>query len=280
MSNPEDLTKDKGFKERLKDSYRLMVYDNEDLSEVGSYNLTLGKFYFLTSIFIGLIMLFTVLAIAFTPLKRLVPGYGKIENNQKYLDLKQNVEELAIELEAQMTYTKGLQNMLSGQDQNEISIDKTVEDLVNEPLKTVNNNYVSTKEIEESDQARQLDYLVFTPPVKGIISAMFDIKKDHYGIDIIAPKNTPILASMEGIVISADWSVETGNTVYLQHSQNIITAYKHNSALLVKTGDRVKNGQAIALIGNTGKLTNGPHLHFELWFEGQAVNPQNFVNFN
>ena len=280
MSDPEDLIKDKGFKERLKDSYRLIVYDNEDLSEVGSYNLTLGRFYLLASIFIGVIILFTVLAIAFTPLRRLVPGYGKIENNQKYLDLKRNVEELANELDAQMTYTKGLQNMLSGQDQNDISIDKTVEDLVNESPKTVNNNYVSTKEIEESDQARQLDYLVFTPPVKGIISAMFDIKKDHYGIDIIAPKNTPILASMEGIVISADWSVETGNTVYLQHAQNIITAYKHNSALLVKTGDRVKNGQAIALIGNTGKLTNGPHLHFELWFEGQAVNPQNFVNFN
>jgi murein DD-endopeptidase MepM/ murein hydrolase activator NlpD len=225
-------------------------------------------------------MLFTVLVITFSPLKRLMPGYGDIENNEKFLVLRQNVSELEKELSAQLVYTQGLQNMLTGEDKNEIKLDKSVEELMPDSDNFENDKYVSTKEIEESNQARKLDYLVFTPPVKGIISAMFDVKKEHYGIDIIAPKNTPILAAMEGIVVSADWSVETGNTVYLQHTQNIITSYKHNSALLVKTGDRVKTGQAIALIGNTGKLTDGPHLHFELWFEGQAVNPQNFVNFN
>ena len=124
-----------------------------------------------------------------------------------------------------------------------------------------------------------LEQMYFTPPVSGSISLQFDPETDHIGVDIIAPKNTPIKAALDGWIIASDWTLETGNTIAIQHTNNIVSFYKHNSALLKKTGDYVRAGEAIAIIGNTGELTDGPHLHFELWHRGKPVNPEDFVNF-
>jgi murein DD-endopeptidase MepM/ murein hydrolase activator NlpD len=124
-----------------------------------------------------------------------------------------------------------------------------------------------------------LEQMYFTPPLGGSISATFDPEKNHFGVDVVAPKNTPVKATMDGWVISSDWTLETGNTVAIQHTNNIVSFYKHNSALLKKAGSYVRAGEAIAIIGNTGELTDGPHLHFELWHRGKPVNPTDFVNF-
>jgi murein DD-endopeptidase MepM/ murein hydrolase activator NlpD len=119
----------------------------------------------------------------------------------------------------------------------------------------------------------------FSTPIGGTITSNFDPEKKHLGVDVIAPKNTPIKAAMDGWVISSDWTLETGNTIAIQHTNNIVTFYKHNSVLLKKTGNYVRGGEAIAIIGNTGELTDGPHLHFELWHQGKPVNPTDFVDF-
>ena len=121
--------------------------------------------------------------------------------------------------------------------------------------------------------------IYFTPPVRGDVSAGFMPENTHYGIDIMAPKNTPILAMMDGIVITSDWTLETGNTLGIQHDHNIVSFYKHNSANLKSVGESVKAGEAVAIIGNTGTLTTGPHLHFELWINGQCVDPSEYINF-
>ncbi len=275
MSIDQDLTQKK-FIERLKESFRVIVYDPEDHSEIRSFDTSLLKLYTIIGVICLVVIIFTVAFITLTPLKTLIPGYGDIKSNENFILLTQKVDELEAELEAQLVYTQGLQNMLSADNNDAIDIKKSIDNL--EFNKT--DKYVNPVELEETKKTKELNRLIFRPPVKGVISAEFDIEKKHYGIDIIAAKNTPIVAAMEGKVINADWTVETGNTIFIQHDQNIVSAYKHNSALLVKTGDRVKTGQAIAIIGNTGKLTDGPHLHFELWYDGQAVNPQNFVDFN
>ncbi|MFQ5448643.1 MAG: M23 family metallopeptidase, partial [Saprospiraceae bacterium] len=124
-----------------------------------------------------------------------------------------------------------------------------------------------------------LEQMYFSPPIGGVISAPFDKEKSHLGVDVIAPKNTPVKTVMDGWVIFSDWTLETGNTIAIQHTNNLVTFYKHNSALLKKTGNYVKAGEAIAIIGNTGELTDGPHLHFELWHSGKPVNPTDFVDF-
>ena len=117
-------------------------------------------------------------------------------------------------------------------------------------------------------------------PVSGVISSEFQPNIRHYGIDILAPKNTPVKAMMDGFVFSSGWDLETGYTLGIQHKGNILSFYKHNSILLKEKGTFVRAGEAVAIIGNTGTLSSGPHLHFELWHSGKPVNPKDFINFN
>jgi murein DD-endopeptidase MepM/ murein hydrolase activator NlpD len=115
--------------------------------------------------------------------------------------------------------------------------------------------------------------------VTGSISLEFDLEKKHFGVDINAPANTPIKAVLSGYIIFSGWTLETGNTIGIQHDQNLISFYKHNSSLLQEDGAFVQAGEAVAIIGNTGTLSTGPHLHFELWLAGKPVNPTNYINF-
>jgi murein DD-endopeptidase MepM/ murein hydrolase activator NlpD len=124
-----------------------------------------------------------------------------------------------------------------------------------------------------------LEQLFFMPPVSGEVTAKFDLSKTHLGIDVGAPKNTAVKAATSGTVISAGYTVETGYSIAIQHPNNVVTIYKHNSVLLRREGDNVKTGEAIAIIGNSGENTSGPHMHFELWHKGRAVDPALYINF-
>ena len=121
--------------------------------------------------------------------------------------------------------------------------------------------------------------LYYFTPLKGTVTNTFNQAEAHFGVDIVAPKNEAIKAALDGTVIFADWTVETGYVIQLQHKNNITSIYKHNSVLLKEVGQRVKAGEAIAIIGNTGKLSSGPHLHFELWKDGIPINPESLLNF-
>jgi murein DD-endopeptidase MepM/ murein hydrolase activator NlpD len=122
--------------------------------------------------------------------------------------------------------------------------------------------------------------LYFFTPLKGSVTNGFNPTEKHYGIDVVAPKNEAIKATLDGTVIFADWTVETGYVIQLQHQNDLISIYKHNSVLLKKTGELVKAGEPIAIIGNPGELSSGPHLHFELWKKGIAIDPLKYLNFN
>jgi murein DD-endopeptidase MepM/ murein hydrolase activator NlpD len=124
-----------------------------------------------------------------------------------------------------------------------------------------------------------IEGIFFVNPLKGEITSQFDLKKNHIGVDIVAPKNTAIKSALSGYVFLADWTLETGHTIGIQHANNLITFYKHNAALLKKVGAFVKAGEAIAIIGNTGTKTDGPHLHFELWYKGIVMDPTDFISF-
>jgi murein DD-endopeptidase MepM/ murein hydrolase activator NlpD len=135
------------------------------------------------------------------------------------------------------------------------------------------------KSVGYSPRNMNIEQLYFVPPLSGTVSMQYSPDKKHYGIDVIAPKNSAIKAAMDGFIVMSDWTLETGNTIGIQHANNIVTFYKHNSVLLKKTGEKVKAGEAIAIIGNTGELTNGPHLHFEIWNRGTPVNPEDYISF-
>ncbi len=129
---------------------------------------------------------------------------------------------------------------------------------------------------EGNDELREI--FLFTP-VEGIISDQFDPKRDHYGLDIVAKENEPIKSVADGVVIFSNWTLDGGYVIGVQHRANLISVYKHNSELLKNVGNFVSSGEIIAIIGNTGELTSGPHLHLELWHKGNPVNPENYISF-
>ena len=127
--------------------------------------------------------------------------------------------------------------------------------------------------------AQDLQDIYFFTPISGIITSRFDLSEEHYGVDVVAKTDEPVKCIADGSVIMADWTQSSGNIIAVQHRGNLISVYKHNAALLKKVGSFVSAGEIIAIIGNTGELTTGPHLHFELWYNGNPVNPEDFVSF-
>ena len=276
-----DIDNKRSLFERLQDNYRLVVIDDDDLKEVNTFKFNLITLYILISTLLVITGAVAIALIFFTPIKRLIPGFEITNDNSQYVELRRKVDELEELLQAQDVYNNGLGNLLQGMEPgvapaaSEEDADEEAPSNVKDAVTPINNALA-----EEASKTKELNQFVFASPLTGTMSAKFDPDIEHFGSDITAPKNTAIKSIMGGIVISADWNVDAGNTVIIQHPRNIVSVYKHNSALLVKTGDVVKSGQAVAIIGNTGKLTNGPHLHLELWYNGYPVNPENYISFN
>ncbi|NJL15385.1 MAG: M23 family metallopeptidase [Microscillaceae bacterium] len=130
----------------------------------------------------------------------------------------------------------------------------------------------------EMGRTDQLPWLLRSP-LRGLVSEKFDARTEHYGVDIVAEKDAPIQAIAEGTVLMSTWTEDTGYVLTLQHPGGMVSVYKHCSRLLKKSGDFVKSGEAIAIIGNTGKFTSGPHLHLELWLRGYPQNPEDYIAF-
>jgi len=283
------------IKQQMKHTYRLVVMNNETFEEVGSYRLTLLNVYIFVSTLLVLLAFLVVLAVAFTPLKRYIPGYGEGGDNREEVEqLYREVKKMEKQLAAQEKYATNFHRVLVGDVE-------TAEDVIkSDPGDTVS----EVQRSREEEQLRQemelqkvgmaaqrsraanfspreapLEQMYFNSPVRGEISAGFMPDKNHFGVDVLASKNTAIQAAMDGYIFFSDWTLETGNTIGIQHANNIITFYKHNSALLKKVGNFVKAGEAVAIIGNTGTLSDGPHLHFELWHKGNPVDPTDYIKF-
>ena len=263
-----DIENKRTLFDRLRDNYRLVVIDDHDFKEVNTFKFNLLTLYTLVSTIVVVLCTVAVSLIIFTPVKRFIPGYGDIEDNTAYIELRKKVDEMDEAFKAQDVYNLGLRNLLQGISDEQVSTE------------TKEVTTVSNANVQEANKTSELSQFVFANPISGTISAKYDPNIQHFGVDILAPKNTAIKSILSGIVILSDWTVDGGNTVVIQHARNVSSVYKHNSALLVKTGDRIKTGQAIAIIGNTGKLSTGPHLHLELWYNGNPINPSNYVSFN
>jgi len=271
----EDIKDDFSFWERAQETFKIVILDEETFQEVKSYRLSrLNGYTIMASLF--LIMTALILSLFFfTPARRLVPGFGDIEENSEFIQLKTEMDTLELIVANQEVYINSLRTLLSGESSSELPDIQNI----NRPVVTNSNIELSGAQVAETTRSLKLDQLSLVPPVRGEISSGYAPEIDHQGIDVVAAKNTPIQATMQGIVISADWTMETGNTIIIQHPYDIISAYKHNSALLKNTGERVEAGEAIAIIGNTGELSDGPHLHFELWYRGHHVDPSLYITF-
>jgi len=250
---------------RLDNTYKVVIINDEDLKEVKSIRMTLRKFYVLLTLGILGIISLIIAMIFLTPIKRLVPGYGELHSNTAYIDLTNQIKDLEVQVENQRIYTEGFKTMVEnlGADA-ELNV-------------TTEGSTISTTSLISTLSKLDQKYLI--APVRGTVSNKFDYESEHFGIDVIAPKDEPIAAVLDGVVIQSDWSLKDGNSISILHPDNLISRYQHTSVLLKDVGAKVKAGEAIAIIGNSGEQSDGPHLHFELWFEGQAVDPAQFIHF-
>lgn len=295
---------DRSLMEKLRDQYRLVVMNDDTFEEVTSVKLTPLAFYIaVSSLVVGTAILVTML-IVWTPLKRYIPGYGDFHRDSEIAELTSKLSSLEKEVAATRTYSDNVRKILvgdlSGMTQQDVEkqgepvdtaniepedIDRIPEDenlrlAVDKGTFTTDPNATAQASIDlVGSRDVPLERLYFIPPVSGDVVASFDLGKDHFGIDVAAPKNTAVKAAADGVVISAGYTVETGYSIAIQHPNDVVTMYKHNSVLLKQAGSAVKAGEAIAIIGNSGENTSGPHLHFELWYKGRAVNPEDFINF-
>ncbi len=293
--------------DQLRDQYRLVIVNDETFEEVSSLKLSpLSVYIFLSSLIVGTAILVTLL-IVYTPLKRYIPGYGDFQRDSEIAALTQKAAALEKEVNAQRLYNENLRKILTGdladfteeavRDKNRLDTARSAASssptdfagrlgesaLTSSPTEAEGDAEGSSRPAAGlpvslgSDQS--IERLQFIPPVSGEITARFDPLKNHFGIDVAAPRNTAIKAAADGVVILAGYTVETGYSIAIQHPHNIVTLYKHNSVLLKKAGTPVKAGEAIALIGNSGVESSGPHLHFELWYRGRPVNPADYIGF-
>jgi murein DD-endopeptidase MepM/ murein hydrolase activator NlpD len=277
--------------QKLKQRLRLVLFDDQSYKELKS--MTLTRFQILTRALSVLLLLFSLAAalIAFSPLREYIPGYSPPYLSEDLIRLSLKTDQLLEEIQIKDHKLEILEKVLRGESFEDSSYaDSSRIPLVSsEDLKASTNDSVFRQTIERegrfdvfsetTEPPLELINTAFYAPLKGLISDSFDLQTKHYGVDVLAPENEAIKASLGGTVVFSDWTSETGYSIAIQHDNNIISFYKHNSVLLKKTGESVKAGDVIAIIGNSGEFSSGPHLHFEMWHKGKAINPEHHILF-
>lgn len=277
------------LKQKLTDKYRLVVLNEDTFEERISLKLSRLNVFVLGGIFSILLVAITAVIIAFTPIKEYIPGYLSTKLKADAVKLTFEADSLKQKLAILENYTKALKPVLTGQITSEeidsLQVEARQITIDENELNASKEDSLFREKVEKItkfallDNAKSNVKIVFFAPLKGTLSQSFDANSKHFAVDIVAKKGTPIKAAADGTVIFSGWSAETGYAIILKHNKDFITVYKHNGNLLKQQGDFVKSGEVIASVGSTGELTTGPHLHFELWKGGYAINPTNFIDF-
>ena len=274
----------KAFWNNFKFKYKLTIINENTLEEI--VGLRVSKLNGLSVLLSVLAVLFLIAAciIAFTPLRNYLPGYMNSEVRSQIVDNALRVDSLQELLNRQNLYIMNIQDIFSGKVpidsvQTLDSLTAAREDTLMERTRRrqyeENEKYNLTTIVSQPD----VNGLILYRPTRGMVSDHFNTDKKHFGTDIAANPNESVLATMDGTVFLSTYTAETGYVIGVQHSQDFVSIYKHCGSLLKKEGDRVKGGEAIALVGNSGTLSTGPHLHFELWYKGHPVNPEKYIVF-
>ena len=285
------MGKSKSFFDQLKQRLRIVLFDELSYEELESVSLTRFQLFIRILSVLFLICSLTVLIIAFTPLREFIPGYSPSHLSKNLINLSLKTDSLLTEIQIKDQKFKILEKVVRGEAFNDsVFYDSSKLVVVDEEaLKASSQDSVFREAIEREGRFNVLSELekkpselrniAFYAPIKGMVSDAFDLQSDHFGVDVVAPENEAIKACLPGTIVLANWTTETGYTLVIQHENDLISTYKHNSVLLKKVGSIVKAGDVIAIIGNSGRLSTGPHLHFELWHKGKAINPEHHILF-
>ncbi|MEK9603711.1 MAG: M23 family metallopeptidase [Flavobacteriaceae bacterium] len=276
--------------QNLLNRYRMVVINETTFEEQFFLRISQFNIIVLTILFVSFIIIGSFFLVAYTPLKEFIPGYTSSMIRKEAIRNSFLLDSLSTEFQKQNQFIQSMKRALIG----EVNVDESTlsEPLGKKPLRlnsetalTEADSLLRLEVIQEDkynfipDDRGIVKYLLF-PPATGPISEKYDTDKKHFAVDVVLKENAPIMAVANGTVIFAEWTAETGHVIIIKHDFGLLSVYKHNSSLEKVQGDLVKAGEVVAKAGNTGELTTGWHLHFELWLNGYSVDPMDFINFS
>ncbi len=281
----------KKFAKKLLHKYRLVVLNEDTFEERLSFKLTKLNVFVAVTLSAIILIAGTTFLIAFTGLREYIPGYSSAALKKQATELAYKTDSLQTALILNNQYYASIRKVLSGDlepaNLNKDSLPQTIpSDPIQLDLTPSKEDSLLRDVVAQEDKYNVLEsagsamnFALF-PPVRGPISEKYRLKSKHYAVDVVVAKNAPVKAVADGRVIFAEWSAGTGYVIIIDHDFGLTSVYKHNSSLTKEQGDFVRAGEVIAMAGSTGELTTGPHLHFELWKEGNPVNPTDYIDFD
>ncbi len=280
--------------DKHKRKLRLSVLDDHTLEEIKAFKLSKPLIFSIIGGAVIIIGIMIFMLLAFTPLNNLIPQRTTSILKNKAIENSLKIDSLESKILSYNMYLNNIKNIIQGNPPKDtfkinsiyqdtsVTISKSefsnpkLDSIIRAQLEETETGNLNPENLKIKETIKNLHFII---PIKGIVSNEFNPEKSHYGIDIIPGNDKTVSAVLSGTVILDAWSVETGYIIGIQHNFNFISFYKHNSVLLKKTGDHVRSGESIAISGNSGENTTGPHLHFELWHNGTAVNPRDYITF-
>jgi murein DD-endopeptidase MepM/ murein hydrolase activator NlpD len=277
----------------LRNRYRFVVLNDETFEEKFALSLTKrNAFVFFSTMTVVLIAL-TSVAIIYTPLKYFIPGFGNYNYRSQILQLEFKADSIEKTVASRQLWLQNVNDVISGKVDTTVPPQPTITGKTDINLKQASEAEKDLrKQIEEeesfslsynassiNEELEELKQIHFIAPVNGFITEDYATDIEHYGIDIVCPKDEPIKVVLDGTIVSTGFTVETGYVIVVQHRDNLLSFYRHCSVVLKKSGSFVRAGEVIGMIGNTGEQSSGPHLHFELWKNGTPVNPRALIPF-
>lgn len=285
---------------KLRHKYRLVIFHDETFEEKLSFRLSRMNVFVLAVSLSFFLVLITSYIIAFTSLREYIPGYTDVNLNRKVYQMERTADSLEMVFNQKQTYFQNIRRIIEGHDfaddsinavrsgtqsgtinADTIRLSRSLEDsLLRMEFENLERfNLLPDAQLIPDARRRAMGIANFFIPLKGIITNKFNPIEKHFGIDIVSRNNEAIKATLEGTVVYAAWTLDQGYVIGLQHTGGFFSVYKHNSVLLKREGDFVRAGEPIAIIGESGELSTGPHLHFELWYNTTPVNPEDFISF-
>ncbi|NND51992.1 MAG: M23 family metallopeptidase [Flavobacteriaceae bacterium] len=280
----------KKFTKKLLHKYRLEILNEDTFEERFAIKLTRLNVFVIASLSTILLISGTIILIAFTPLKEYIPGYSSTALKRQANDLNDKTDSLQEVIAMNERYYESIKKVLTGDvktvEFNKDSIIEAAEkDLSEINLSPSKEDSILRAKVDKEDKyslfesaTSKVNFVLF-PPVNGTISESYNAQTKHFAVDLVVAKDTPVKATADGTVIFAEWTSQTGYVILIEHSEGLISVYKHNASLTKEQGDLVKAGEVVAISGNSGELTTGPHLHFELWSNGYPIDPTTFIDF-
>ncbi|WP_370088889.1 M23 family metallopeptidase [Ekhidna sp.] len=283
----------KTFSNWLTNKYLLIIRNEENFAEKTTFSFNYARLFLLLA-GVGVLVLSSAIYLVTVALEQwLDPRHAQMEANRQVLELSMMIDSLEQEVSNKDIYIENIRRIIAGEElaQNlEVSPESDLQPTeLTESIQPVDSQFraefegselaeITALPIAVSSNVYELrDVYLFSPLFDGIITDEFNPKKDHYGVDIVAQENEPVRSVADGVVIMSSWTLDGGYIIAIQHPGNLISVYKHNSELFKNVGNFVAAGEVVATIGNTGELTSGPHLHLELWHNGNPVNPQEYI---